>query len=68
MLDDDQAVTSLFENSHKLEGGETSSDFQFGESTMEPAKYAYVMPVIRKQLNPSWYKMSLSSYFRLSRI
>ena len=40
MLDDDQAVVSLFEDSHELEGGEAASDFQFGESTMQPAENA----------------------------
>jgi hypothetical protein len=34
MLDDDQAVVSLFEDGHELKGGEATSDFQFGESTM----------------------------------
>jgi hypothetical protein len=28
MLNDDQAMTSLFEDGHELEGGETSSDLQ----------------------------------------
>jgi len=34
MLDDDQAVVSLFEDSHELEGGEAASDFQFCEPPM----------------------------------
>jgi hypothetical protein len=33
-------MVSLFEDGHELEGGEAMSDFQFGESTMQPTKYA----------------------------
>ena len=43
MLDNDQAVVSLFEDGHELEGGEATSDFQFGESTMHPAENARVV-------------------------
>jgi hypothetical protein len=34
MLDDDQAVTSLFEDGHELERGEATSDLQLGEPSM----------------------------------
>jgi len=40
MLDDDQTVTSLFEDDHKLEGGETSSNLQLREPPMQPTQYA----------------------------
>jgi hypothetical protein len=38
MLNDDQAVTSLFENGHKLERSEPSPDLQLREPPMQPAE------------------------------
>jgi hypothetical protein len=35
MLDDDQRMMSLFEDSHKLERGKTFSDLQFREPAMQ---------------------------------
>jgi len=50
MLDDDQAVTSLFEDGHELECSESTSDFQFGESTMQPAENARVVASNKENL------------------
>ena len=43
MLDDDQAVASLFEDGHELEGSEASSDLQLREPSMEPTEGARVV-------------------------
>ena len=43
MLNDDQAVVSLFEDGHKLDGGETSSDHWPRKPPMQPAENARVI-------------------------
>ncbi|MDD1751906.1 MAG: hypothetical protein LUQ38_02305 [Methanotrichaceae archaeon] len=43
MLNDDQAMISLFQDGYELAGGKSTSDFQFSESTMQPAENAGVV-------------------------
>jgi hypothetical protein len=50
MLDDDQAVTSLFEDGHELKRSETSPNFQFRESTVQPAENARVVACNKENL------------------
>ena len=38
MLDDNQAVASLFQYGHELKGGEPSSDLKFREPSMKPRR------------------------------
>jgi hypothetical protein len=40
VLDDNQTLVSLFEDGHKLEGGEAVSDLQFGEPPMQSTEDA----------------------------
>ncbi|MCJ7443514.1 MAG: hypothetical protein MUO26_03115 [Methanotrichaceae archaeon] len=40
VFNDDEAVVGLFEDSHELEGSESTSDFQFHEPPMQPAEDA----------------------------
>jgi hypothetical protein len=51
MLDDDQDMTSHFKDSHELERREASPDFQFGESTMQPAENTRVIACDKENLS-----------------
>ena len=50
MLNDNQRMVSLFEDGHKLECSESTSDFQFGESTVQPAENARVVACNKENL------------------